>query len=348
MEKFRVFAALRFSTNGPIRVVPKRIYEMNFIRRIGVAAFSMFVAQFALADAFPTRPITIVVPFAAGGGTDIVGRLVAQKLRESLKTSVIVENKSGASGQIATRQVIQSAPDGYTLLLGTTSLINNPFLFSSLPYDAMKQLRPVVSVADLSIVLAVSEKMGAQNIREFIEIAKKNKGTLNYGSSGAGTTLHLSAEWLKANAGFEATHIPFKGSGPEVAALGAGDVDFSMENIGAVQSMVKSKRVRLLAIAAPKRHPTLPDVPTFGESGLPDVNLVTWVFLMAPTETPDDVVMLLNKAVNQVLLSADVKDRLVSMGFVPTGGTPDEMLKRMNQESVQWGTIIKSAHITVE
>lgn len=320
---------------------------MNFIS-IGVAAFSMFVAQFALADAFPTRPITIVVPFAAGGGTDIVARLVAQKLRESLKSSVIVENKSGASGQIATRQVIQSAPDGYTLLLGTTSLINNPFLFSSLPYDAMKQLRPVVSVADLSIVLAVSEKMGAQNVREFIEIAKKSKGTLNMGSSGAGTTLHLSAEWLKANAGFEAAHIPFKGSGPEVAALGAGEVDFSMENIGPVQSMVKSNRVRLLAIAAPKRHPILPDVPTFGESGLPDVNLVTWVFLMAPTETPDDVVMLLNKAVNQILSSADVKDRLVNMGFVPTGGTPDEMLKRMNQESVQWGAIIKSAHVTVE
>jgi tripartite-type tricarboxylate transporter receptor subunit TctC len=320
---------------------------MNFIR-ICVAAFSVFLTQLALADAFPTRPITIVVPFAAGGGTDMVARLVAQKLRESLKTGVIIENKPGATGQIGTRQVIQSAPDGYTLLLGTTSLINNPFLFSNIPYDAMKQLRPVVSVADLSIFLAVSEKMGAQDVREFIEIAKKNKGALNYGSAGAGTTLHLSAEWLKANAGFEATHIAFKGSGQAVVALAGGQVDFNMENLGAVQSMVQSKRVRLLAIAAPKRHPILPDVPTLGESGLPDINLATWIFLMAPTGTPNDVVMLLNKAVNQILSSAEIKDKLINMGFVPTGGTPDEMLKRMNQESVQWGAIIKSAHITIE
>ena len=320
---------------------------MKFIS-IVAAAFGLFAAQYALADSFPSKPITIVVPFAAGGGTDLVARLVAQKLKDSLKVGVVVENKPGATGQIATRQVIQSTPDGYTLLIGTTSLINNPLLFSNIPYDAMKQLRPVVSVADLSIFLAVGEKMGVQNIREFIEAARKSKGTLSYGSSGAGTTLHLSAEWLKANAGFEAVHIPFKGSGQEVVALGGGQVDFAMENLGAVQPMVRSKRVRLLAVAAPKRHPLLPEIPTFGESGLPDVNLVTWVFIMAPADTPDDVVVLLNKAVNQVLSNAEVKNALLDMGFVPTGGTPDEMLKRMHQESAQWSVVIKSGRITLD
>ena len=315
--------------------------------RIGVAAVGMFAAHFATAQTFPARPISIVVPFAAGGGTDIVARLVAQNLRESFKSGVIVENKPGATGQIGTRHVIQSAPDGYTLLLGTTSLINNPFLFANLPYDAMKQLRPVVSVADLSIFLAVSEKLGAQNVREFIEIAKKSGGALNYGSAGAGTTLHLSTEWLKANAGFEATHIAYKGSGEAVVALAAGQVAFNMENLGPVQPMIASKRIRVLAIAAPKRHPVLPDVPTFGESGLPDVNLATWVFLLAPTGTPDDVVTLLNTAINQILTGAEVKEKMIGMGFVPTGGSPNEMLNRMNQESAQWGAIIKSARVAV-
>lgn len=320
---------------------------MNFIR-LGIAAFTLFVAQFALAETYPARPITLIVPFAAGGGTDIVARLVAGKLRESLKSPVIVDNRPGATGQIGTRQVIQSAPDGYTLLLGTTSLINNPFLFSNLPYDAMKQLRPIVSVADLSIFLAVSDSMGAKNVQEFIDIAKKSKGKMNYGSAGAGTTLHLSSEWLKANAGFEATHIPFKGSGQAVVALAGGQVDFNMENLGAVQPMVQSKRVRVLAIAAPKRHPAMPEVPTLAESGLPDANLATWIFLMAPRNTPDDVVVLLNKAVNDILATQEVKDKLISMGFVPTGGNTEDMVKRMNQESAQWGQVIKSAHVTIE
>ena len=319
---------------------------MVFIK-VAVVAIGMFAAQFASAQPYPARPITIVVPFAAGGGTDIAARLLAQKLRESIKASVVVENKPGATGQIGTRHVIQSAPDGYTLLLGTTSLINNPYLFPNLPYDAMKQLRPVVSVADLSIFLAVSEKMGVQNVREFIEFAKKSKGALNYGSAGTGTTLHLSAEWLKANAGFDATHISFKGSGEAVVALAAGQVAFNMENLGPIQPMIESKRIRVLAVAAPRRHPVLPDVPTFGEAGLPEVNLATWVFLLAPTGTPDEVVTMLNAAVNQILAGAEVRDKLVSMGFVPTGGTPDDLLKRMNQESVQWGTIIKAARVTV-
>ena len=319
---------------------------MVFIK-LAVVAIGMFAAQFASAQPYPARPITIVVPFAAGGGTDIAARLLAQKLRESIKASVVVENKPGATGQIGTRHVIQSAPDGYTLLLGTTSLINNPYLFPNLPYDAMKQLRPVVSVADLSIFLAVSEKMGVQNVREFIEFAKKSKGALNYGSAGTGTTLHLSAEWLKANAGFDATHISFKGSGEAVVALAAGQVAFNMENLGPIQPMIESKRIRVLAVAAPRRHPVLPDVPTFGEAGLPEVNLATWVFLLAPTGTPDEVVTMLNAAVNQILAGAEVRDKLVSMGFVPTGGTPDDLLKRMNQESVQWGTIIKAARVTV-
>lgn len=316
--------------------------------RIGLAALTLLWAGNALADTYPSKPITMVVPFAAGGGTDLVARLVAQKLSESMKTPVLVDNRAGASSQIGTRNVVDAQPDGYTLLIGTTSLINGPYLFAKLPYDANKQLRPVASLADLSIFLAVSNKLGVKTFPAFVELAKKGKGTMNYGSAGAGTTLHMSAEWLKSKAGFEATHIPFKGSGLAVAALGGGQVDFNMENLGPVLPMVQAKRVELLAIAAPKRHPVMPDVPTFGELGLPEVNLSTWIFLMAPAATPGPVVAQLNREINQVLQRADVQEQLLSNGFVPTGGSTADMLKRMDKENVLWSEIIKSAHITVE
>ena len=299
------------------------------------------------AQAYPSRPITLVVPFAAGGGTDIVARLLADKMKDPLKTSVIVENRPGASAQIGNKYVVDAAPDGHTLLVGTTSLINGPALFPKLPYDAMKQLRPVVSLADLPIFLSVSTKHNVKSVREFVDMAKKTSN-LNYGSAGPGTTLHMSSEWLKANAGFQATHIPYKGSGQTVVALAGGQVDFSMENLGPVQPMVQAGRVRLLAVASQARHPHVPDVPTFGEAGLPEVNLATWIFLMAPAATPDGVVTLLNRTVNDILRMPDTREKLLQQGFVHTGGTVEEMTQRMKSEAVLWGTVIKNANITVE
>lgn len=312
------------------------------------AMFGAHVQAHAQAQAFPSKPITLIVPFAAGGGTDLVARIVAQKLTESLKSAVVVENRAGASAQIGTRAVVEAAPDGHTLLVGTTSLINGPFLFPKLPYDAAKQLRPVASLADLPIYLAVSSNMGATTLPQFLDAAKKSGGKFNYGSAGPGTTLHMSSEWLKANAGFEATHIPFKGSSGAVAALAQGEVQFSMENLGPLLPMVQAKRVNLLAIAAPARHPKTPDVPTFKEFGLPDVNLSTWIFLMAPAATPDAVVTKLNAAVNEILARPDVKEQIFAQGFVPTGGSTGDMLKRMDKEAAQWGQVIRAAKITVE
>jgi tripartite-type tricarboxylate transporter receptor subunit TctC len=321
---------------------------MNF-PRIAAAALGLLVASVSFAQSpYPSKPISFVVPFSAGGGTDIVARLVAEKLREPLKANVVVENKPGASAQIGNRYVIESAPDGYTLLVGTTSLINGPALFPKLPYDAMKQLRPVVSLADLPIFLSVStEKQKAKTLREFVEAAKKTPD-MNYGSAGPGTTLHMSAEWLKSNAGFQATHIPFKGSGPEVVALAGGQVDFAMENLGPVQPMVQAGKVRLLGVASHARHPHVSDVPTFKEAGLPDVNLATWIFLMAPAATPDAVVNLLNRSINEILRQPDTREKLLQQGFVQTGGTVEEMAQRMKDEAVLWGTVIKNAAIRVD
>jgi tripartite-type tricarboxylate transporter receptor subunit TctC len=315
--------------------------------KTAAAIAAVLLTQLAFAQTYPAKPVTLVVPFGAGGGTDIVARLVAERLREPLKGNVIVENRPGASAQIGNRYVIESAPDGHTLLVGTTSLINGPALFPKLPYDAEKQLRPVVSLADLPIFLAVSTKHTVKTVREFIDMAKQS-GNLNFASAGPGTTLHMSSEWLKLNGGFQATHIPFKGSSGAVVALGGGQVDFSMENLGPVQPMVQSNRVRLLAVASHQRHPHVPDVPTLGQSGLPDVNLATWIFLMAPAATPDPVVTLLNKTVNQILARPDMKDKLLEQGFIGTGGSIEEMQKRMKAEAALWGAVIKAAQITVE
>ena len=319
---------------------------MLFLRIVAALAAAL-LSQLGFAQTYPTKPLTLVVPFAAGGGTDIVARLFAERLREPLKQNVIVENRPGASAQIGNRYVVESAPDGHTLLVGTTSLINGPALFPKLPYDAEKQLRPVVSLADLPIFLAVSTKHDVKSVREFIEMAKSS-ASLNYASAGPGTSLHMSSEWLKMNGGFQATHIPFKGSSGAVVALAGGQVDFSMENLGPVLPMVQQNRVRLLAVASHQRHPQVPEVPTLGQSGLPEVNLSTWIFLMAPAATPDAVVVLLNKTANEILARREMKDKLLEQGFIGSGGSIDEMQKRMKNEAQLWGTVIRSAKITVE
>jgi tripartite-type tricarboxylate transporter receptor subunit TctC len=319
---------------------------MNLVR-IGAAVAGVLLAQLSFGQTYPSKPVALVVPFAAGGGTDIVARLIAERLREPLKQNVIVENRPGASAQIGNRYVVESQPDGHTLLVGTTSLINGPALFPKLPYDAEKQLRPVVSLADLPIFLSVSTKHSVKTVREFIDMAKKSDN-LSYASAGPGTTLHMSSEWLKLNGGFQATHIPFKGSSGAVVALAGAQVDFSMENLGPVMPMVQQNRVRLLAVASHQRHPHVPDVPTLGQSGLPEVNLATWIFLMAPAATPDSVVMLLNRTANDILARPDMKAKLLEQGFIGTGGSIEEMQKRMKAEAQLWGTVIKAAKITVE
>ncbi|MFC3340602.1 Bug family tripartite tricarboxylate transporter substrate binding protein [Paracandidimonas soli] len=297
---------------------------------------------------YPASPITIVVPFAPGGASDMTARLIGEQLGERLKQTVIVENRAGANSQIGTSSVVRAQPDGYTLLLGTTSLVNNPFLYKNLPYDAATQLRPVVGLVDVPAFLTVGSKLNVKSAQEFLGVAKKNNGALNYSSAGMGSTLHLAAEWLKDKAGIDAAHIPQRGSGPSVVAVASGEVDFSMENYGPAKPQIDAGRLSMLAVASPARFPALPDVPTFKEAGLPDVDLSSWFVLMAPADTPDSVVNLLNEHVNAVLARPEIKERLVAIGLVPLGGSADDMRKRMDNDAKQWGDIIRSADIKVE
>ena len=319
--------------------------------RLTCAAAALFLtlSAFAQAQTYPTRTVSLVVPFPAGGGTDIVARVTAQKLSEALKGNVVVENKPGASAQIGTKYVVDAAPDGHTLLIATSSLINGPALFGSkLPYDHNRQLRPVISLADLPIFLVVNaQKFSAKTVKEFIEQAKKTPN-LNMGSAGPGTSLHMSGEWFKLATGVQSLHVPFKGSAPQVVALGGGEVDWAMENFGAVLPMVQNGRVRVLAVASPSRHPQAPDVPTFKEAGLPDVNLSTWIFVMAPAATPDAIVTLLNRTLREILLTRDMQEKLLQQGFVQSSGTVAELAARMKAETELWGRVIREANIKID
>lgn len=306
------------------------------------------ITSVALAASYPERPITIIVPFAAGGASDITARLVGKHLSSELDVPVVVENRAGANSQIGTMAVAHSKADGYTVLLGTTSLINNPLLYSNLPYDAERDLRPVAGVADVPAFLMVASQFEAKDAVEFFDYARKSDNGLNYASAGAGSTLHLATEHLKLAEDFDAVHIPYKGSGPAVVGLASGEVDFSMENYGPALPHLKSERVRVLAIAASERFPALPDVPTLGELGLTDTDLSSWFGMFVNSETPDEIVNALNKAVNSVLSMPEVQDHLTALGLVPISGSPEDMAARMKDDADIWRTVIRTANVTVE
>jgi tripartite-type tricarboxylate transporter receptor subunit TctC len=318
------------------------------LRALSMLAAGSLAASAALAQSFPSRTITIVVPFAAGGASDITARLIGQELAATLGTSVVVDNKPGANTQIGTTLVTRAPADGHTLLLGTTSLINNVHFYPNMPYEASRALVPVVGIVDVPAFLLVGPKVKAANTREFIAMAKKSDGKLNYASAGAGSTLHLATEWFKSNVGFKAQHIPQRGSGPAVTSVASGETDFSFENLGPARPQMDAGRVRILAIAGPKRFPELPDVPTLAEAGLPATDLSSWFVLMAPTGTPRPVVDTLNREVNKALAKPEIRERLLKLGLIPLGGTPEQLASRMQQDSGKWGLVIRQANIRID
>ena len=331
-----------------IRVInPSLPGRRDTLRCLSAFALAAGLAGAAGAQTYPSRPITIVVPFAAGGASDITARLVGQELGVALGTSVVVDNKPGANTQIGTAFVARAPADGHTLLLGTTSLINNVHFYPSMPYDASRALTPVIGLVDVPAFLLVGPKVKAGGVRDFVAMAKKSDGRLNYASAGAGSSLHLATEWFKSNVGFEATHIPQRGSGPAVTSVASGETDFSFENLGPARPQMDAGRVRILAIAGPKRFPGLPNVPTLQESGLPGTDLSSWFVLMAPAGTPRPVIDTINREVNKALAKPEIRDRLFKLGLIPLGGTPEQLAERMQQDSGKWGLVIRQAHIKV-
>src|SRR3989440_3292172 len=308
---------------------------------------AMLLASNALAQAYPSKTVRLIDGFSPGGSTDIVGRLIAQKLADSFGQPVVVENRPGATGTVAAEMVAKSAPDGHVMLIVPLTFTVSPSLYK-LPYDPVKDLLPVTLVASAPLMLVVHPSVPVKSVAELIAYAKANPGKLHFGSGGVGSTPHLAGEMLKSMAGIEATHVPYKGGGPALADLASGQIQFMVENIPSTAPYVTSGRLRALAVTDLKRSPVLPDVPTLDESGLKGYQIVGWNGLFLPAGTPPAIVDRLHLEVVKALAAADVKEPLATMGFGGVGDTPQHFAAFVQAEITKWAKVGKDANIKVE
>lgn len=305
----------------------------------------------AFAQAWPAaKPLRMVIPFPAGGATDIIGRLVAQKLAGALGQQVVVDNKPGAGGTIGADLVAKAPPDGYTILMATSSTHSiGPALSARLPYDAFKDFAPVALVANAPSVLVVGQSFPAATAQELVALLKKNPGKYNFGSSGIGTYPHLAAEMLKLRAGgLFVVHIPYRGTGLVITDLVAGQIGFLMDSIVSAQPHIRDGRVRALAVSGTRRSGSLPNVPTFAEAGVPGMDFSNWFGVFAPAGTPAEVVSRLNRELNAIVRSPEVADLLARSGAEPAGSTPEQFAKIYRDEYENWKIVIQRAGIKAE
>ncbi len=299
---------------------------------------------------WPTKPVRLVIPFPAGGATDIIGRTVAARLGVALGQQVIVENRPGAGGTIGSDAVAKSAPDGYTLLMATSSTHSiGPALNPKMPYDAVRDFAPVAHIANAPSVLVVGRDSPARTAPELIAMLKRNPGRYNFGSSGIGTYPHLSAEMFKWRAGgLFVVHIPYRGTGLVITDLVAGQIAFLMDSIVSAQSHIRDGKIRALAVTGAKRSTSLPAVPTFTELGIPGMEFSNWFGVFAPAGTPPDIVQRLNRELNAVMRSPEVLERLERAGADAAGGTPEQFARVYRDEFESWKAVIQRANIKPE
>ena len=316
---------------------------------IALAALCLLAAPPALAQAYPTKPVKLIVPFPPGGPTDIVGRFVATKLSETLGQQFVVENRAGAGGTVGSEVASQAPADGYTLLYGSTStLAMAPSLYRKLAYDPRKSFAPISLVSSGPMLVAVNASVPANTLAELIALAKDKPGSLNYASAGNATPPHLAAEMFKSMAGVNLVHVPYKGGGPALQAVTAGEVQILFEGLVTLLPQIKSGRLRALAISAAVRDPALPDVPTSAEAGLPAFQVNFWSGLVAPAGTPPEVVATLNAALRQVLAGGDAKATLTRFGLAPAGNTPPEFSRFIDSEILRWERVIQASGAKVD
>ncbi|MFW8564828.1 tripartite tricarboxylate transporter substrate binding protein [Orrella sp. 11846] len=322
---------------------------MRFKFKHFCVAFAAATVTFASHAAYPEKPIKLVVGFAPGGNTDVIARLVGQKLGEELGQAVVVENKAGAGGAIGTDVVSKSNPDGYTLLFGTSSFPIAASLYDNLPYDPDNSVTPVSLIAIVPLVAVVNPNVDAKTMPEFIEAVRKSPGTFNYGSAGVGSAIHLSVELLKNQENLDIVHIPYKGAGAAAPALIAGDVQLMIDGISTVAPNVEAGRLNALAVTSPERSDVLPDVPTFKELGLGDSASYIWNMVLVPKGTPQDVVDKIAAGMKVVAEDKEVQERFKKMGVqMSPDVSPEYANQFMDEELARWAKVIKEGNITVQ
>ncbi|OZI64297.1 tripartite tricarboxylate transporter substrate binding protein BugE [Bordetella genomosp. 4] len=323
-----------------------RILATAIAMATGLAATSAAVA----ADAYPNKPIRVIVPFAPGGSTDIIARLVTQRMAQELGQPMVVENKGGAGGAIGAAEAARAAPDGYVLSIATVSTmaVNSACRPNDLPYDPIKDFQPITNFANTANVVSVNPKFPAKDFKGFLEELKKNPGKYSYGSSGTCGVLHLMGESFKDATGTDIVHVPYKGSGPAVADAVGGQIEIIFDNLPSSMGQIQAGGLRAMAVAWPERLKSLPDVPTFKEAGFPQVNQPVWYGLLAPAGTPMEIVNKLRDAAVVALKDPKVIDVLAQQGSAPSGNTPEEFTKEI-KEQYDWARdIVKKSNIKLD
>jgi tripartite-type tricarboxylate transporter receptor subunit TctC len=327
---------------------------MKRTRRTAVKHIAAAIAVLATAaalpagaqEAWPTKPVRFVVPFAPGGSTDVVARLLGQKLSARWGQSVIVENRAGAGGNVGGDLVAKSTPDGYTLLFASGAIAINPHIYKRMPFDADKDLVPITNVASGPMLIVVPDRSPVKNLRGLVALAKSKPGAMNFGSAGVGSQVHMAAENFANAARVEITHVPYKGESPALNDLVAGQLDMMVGNFAAASALVGPGRLRALAVTGKTRAPQLPDVPTASESGLPGFENTGWFGLFAPAGTPKNVLAKIEKDVTEALEETDIKARLYVQGMKPVGNSSEEFAAALRDENKRWSTVVRERNIT--
>jgi tripartite-type tricarboxylate transporter receptor subunit TctC len=323
--------------------------NLRQVLALATIALGLSVPPAVLAQNYPTKPIKLVLGFSAGGSADALARMVSQKLSDSLGQSVVVENRTGASGTIAAASVARAPADGYTLLFITSGHAGNATLFQKLPYDTLKDFAPIMSVASVSNVVVVNSQSKYRKLSDLVADARAQPGKLNYAAAGGGATLpNLAADVFRNETGTDFQSIPYKGSGPALIALLGGEVDFAFDTVPGIHSHVKAGKLRALAVTTIKRSAALPDVPTIAEEVAPGFDVLGWFGMVAPAGTPRPVIDQINKTLAQILQTQEMRDRLMELGFEPMVGTPDGFGALIQSETARWGKVIRRLGLKVE
>ncbi len=313
-----------------------------------VAIGLVVVPAAANAQAYPAKPIRLIVPFPPGGAVDVLGRAIAAKLTEQLGQQVVVDNRAGAGGALGGELAAKSAADGYTLLMGSTTTMSiNPYIYAKLPYDPARDFVPVTLVAFVPHVLVAGPSVPAQTLREFITYAKAHPGKLDFASAGNGTPHHIAGEMFKQMTGIEMVHVPYKGTGPALTDLVGGQVAFMSVEILAAMPLAKAGKLHVLGVATAQRNPSAPELPTVAEAGLPGFEVTSWYGVVAPAGTPREITARLASEIAKAVASSDFRERLAALGATPVGNSPDEFGTFMRRESSKWEAAVKAsgAHV---
>jgi tripartite-type tricarboxylate transporter receptor subunit TctC len=316
--------------------------------RIFTAVLLAVTASIGWAQSWPNKPVRMIIAFPPGGPTDLVSRVLAQRLSEQLGQQVIVDNKPGAGGNIAAEMAAKATPDGYTIFYNTSAIVIGPALYGKVNYDTLKDFAPVALTASVPMVLVVNPQLPARSVKEFLDLAKAKTGALNYSSSGTGTVTHLASAMMSSQTGVQTQHIPYKGSAPGLVDLAAGQTQFMIDTINTVLPYVRDNRLRGLAVTSSKRSSLLPDLPTLAESGLPGFDAAAWQGIVVPTGTPAEIVQKLNTEVNKALAHPDLRARLAAQGAEILGGTPAEYAAHLRTEMPRWAKAVKDSGAKAE